>query len=318
MNYTERLANNAVVPTVAIEDVKSAAPTAKALLAGGIDVMEITLRTDAGLASIEEVAKKCPDILVGAGSVINLEQAKASIAAGAKFIVSPGFDEEIVKYCLENDVTVTPGCVTPTEVMAAVKLGVNVINFFPANAHGGLTAMRALAEQFGNITFIPTGGVNAENIGEYTAEPYIHTVSGSWICTKEDIIAENYDKITMLCKEAVMNSLGFEMVHVGINTENEEKATKAAEAFSDMFLFSIRNGSNFIFSGPHIEMMKSTTPGVLGHVAIRTNNIHRAVAFLEKRGYAMDPSKQKEVRGKTVPIYLEAKVEGFGIQLMQK
>ncbi len=208
MKYSERLGSNAVVPVVVIEDVKNAIPTANALLAGGIDVMEITLRTDAGLASIKEVAENCPDILVGAGTVINLEQAKASVAAGAKFIVSPGFDEEVVKYCVENDITVTPGCVTPTEIMAALKLGVNVIKFFPANVYGGLTAMKGLAAPFGNVTFIPTGGVNAKNIGEYAAQPYIHTVGGSWICTKEDISAGNFDKITMLCKEAVANSAG--------------------------------------------------------------------------------------------------------------
>ncbi len=206
MKYTERLGNVAVVPVVVIENVSDAVPAAKALLAGGIDVMEITLRTEAGLESIRKVAKEVPEILVGAGTVVDLEQGKAVAEAGAKFIVSPGFDPELVAWCMENDITVTPGCVTPTEIMAAMKLGVDVIKFFPANVYGGLNAMKNLAAPFVGIKFIPTGGVNADNIGEYHAAPFIHSVGGSWVCTKQDIAEGNFDKISALCKEAVKNS----------------------------------------------------------------------------------------------------------------
>ncbi len=156
-----RLSAAAVVPVVVLDDAKDAVATAKALLAGGVDVMEITFRTAAAADSIKAVAENCRDMLVGAGTVITLEQCKQAVECGAKFIVSPGFDEEVVRWCVENGIAVTPGCVTPSEIMAAMKLGLTVVKFFPAGVYGGLSAMKALSGPFGGIKFIPTGGVNS-------------------------------------------------------------------------------------------------------------------------------------------------------------
>jgi 2-dehydro-3-deoxyphosphogluconate aldolase/(4S)-4-hydroxy-2-oxoglutarate aldolase len=202
MNALERIGSCGVVPVVVLDKVSDALPTAKALLAGDVDVMEITLRTDAGLDSIKEVAEKCPQMCVGAGTVITLEQCQEAVKAGAKFIVSPGFNPEVVRWCMEHDVAVTPGCVTPTEIMAAMELGVEVFKFFPANVYGGLTAMKALAGPFGDIQFVPTGGVSATNLEEYMEAPFIHAVGGTWFCAKPDIIAGEFDKITSLSLEA--------------------------------------------------------------------------------------------------------------------
>ena len=202
MNVMERCINCGVVPVVVIENLKDAVPTAKAMLAGGVDVMEITMRTAAGLDSIRTVSAECPDMLVGAGTVITLDQCKACVEAGAKFIVSPGFDPEVVAWCMENEVPVLPGCVTPTEIMAAMKLGCKTVKFFPANVYGGLNAMKGLAGPFGGLKFLPTGGVSAKNLAEYLAAPFISAVGGSWMCTKADISAGNLDKITELCQEA--------------------------------------------------------------------------------------------------------------------
>ena len=182
--------------------VEDAVATANALLAGGVDVMEITFRTAAAADSIKAVAESCPDMLVGAGTVITLEQCKQAVGCGAKFIVSPGFDEEVVRWCVENGIAVTPGCVTPSEIMAAMKLGLTVVKFFPAGVYGGLSAMKALSGPFGGIKFIPTGGVNSHNIGEFIAAPFIHAVGSSWVCPKADIAAGNFEKITTLCKQA--------------------------------------------------------------------------------------------------------------------
>lgn len=202
MDVMERCAKTGVVPVVVIEDKKNALPTAKAMLAGGIDIMEITMRTAAGLDCIRIVSSECPEMLVGAGTVTSLEQCKACVEAGAKFIVSPGFDPEIVSWCVENNVPTLPGCVTPTEIMAALKLGIRVIKFFPANVYGGIKAMKALSGPFGGVKFLPTGGANGDNLSEYLAEPVIHAVGGSWLCAKADINAGNFDKITELCKKA--------------------------------------------------------------------------------------------------------------------
>ena len=201
MKVLDRLHGCGVVPVVVLDDVKDVVATAKALLAGGVDVMEITFRT-AAADSIKAVAENCPDMLVGAGTVITLDQCKQAVECGAKFIVSPGFDEEVVRWCVERSVPITPGCVTPSEIMAAMKLGLTVVKFFPAGVYGGLSAMKALSGPFGGIKFIPTGGVNSHNIGEFIAAPFIHAVGGSWVCPKADIAAGNFERITELCKQA--------------------------------------------------------------------------------------------------------------------
>lgn len=198
----EKLGASGLVPVVVIENAEDAIPTAKAMLEGGISVMEITFRTAAAAEAIERVSKECPDMLVGAGTVITAVQAELAVSKGAKFIVSPGYDEELVTWCCEHDVPITPGCVTPTEIMAALKHGIKVLKFFPANIYGGLSAIKSLAGPFASVKFIPTGGVNAGNMVEFLVSPHIHAVGGSWVCPKADITAHNFERITALCAEA--------------------------------------------------------------------------------------------------------------------
>ena len=191
-----------VIPVVVLDDTAQALPTANALLAGGVSVMEITFRTAAAADSIKAVSENCPEMLVGAGTVVTLEQCKQALECGAQFIVSPGLDPEVVSWCVERNVPITPGCVTPTEIMAAMKLGLNVVKFFPAGVYGGLKAMKALAAPFGGVKFIPTGGVDAKNLKEYLEAPFVHAVGGSWLCPKKEIAAGNFDAVTALCREA--------------------------------------------------------------------------------------------------------------------
>jgi len=202
MTVLERLANSIVVPVVVLDKVEDAIPTAKAMAAGGVDTMEITFRTACAPEAIKAVADNCPDVLVGAGTIVNLEQCKLAVEMGAKFIVSPGFSEEVVSWCVENNIPVAPGCVTPTEIMGALKYGLKMVKFFPANVYGGLNAMKNLSAPFVGLKFLPTGGVNSANIKEYIDAPFIHAVGGSWVCPKAEIAAGNWDKITSLCAEA--------------------------------------------------------------------------------------------------------------------
>ena len=202
MTVMERLANSIVVPVVVLDKVEDAVPTAKAMAAGGVDTMEITFRTACAPDAIRAVAENCPDVLVGAGTIINVEQAKLAVEMGAKFIVSPGFDHEIVGYCVANGIPVAPGCVTPTEIMGALKHGLKMVKFFPANVYGGLNALKNLAGPFQGLKFLPTGGVNNGNIKEFIDTPFIHAVGGSWVCPKADVLAGNWEKITQLCIDA--------------------------------------------------------------------------------------------------------------------
>lgn len=201
MDIMKQMEQLGVVPVVVLDEVKHAVPLAKAMQAGGIPCAEVTLRTAAGLGSIEAI-RQLGDVLVGAGTVVTLDQCKDALAAGAQFIVAPGLNVKVVEHCLANGVAVLPGCVTPTEIMQAMELGLDTVKFFPANVYGGLSAMKALAAPFGGIKFIPTGGVNGENLGEYLAAPYVRAVGGSWLCNKADVNAGNFDKITQLCRQA--------------------------------------------------------------------------------------------------------------------
>ena len=197
----DRFKKTQVVPVVVIDDVVMAVPAAQALLRGGVDIMEITMRTAAGEDALHAVASECPEMLVGAGTVIALEQCKRCVAAGAKFIVSPGFDSEIVNYCKENGIFVLPGCVTPTEIMAGIKMGLSVFKFFPANVYGGIKGIKALAAPFGGIKFVPTGGISEENMTTFLSEDCVLAVGGSWLCSREDILAKRFDKIESLARK---------------------------------------------------------------------------------------------------------------------
>ena len=202
MEVMERLRRAGVVPVVVLENAADAVPTANAMLAGGVDVMEITFRTDAAAEAIRAVSEGCPEMLVGAGTVVTLDQCRQAVEAGAKFIVAPGFDEEVVSWCVEKGIPILPGCVTPSEIMAAMKHGLKILKFFPAGVYGGLSAMKALSGPFKGIKFVPTGGVGPQNAGEYGAAPFIHAVGGSWVCTQSDIASHNFERITQLCREA--------------------------------------------------------------------------------------------------------------------
>lgn len=200
MDVVERIGKTGLVPVVVFNDINDVVPATKAILAGGVDIMEITLRTDVGIDAIKLVSEQFPDVLVGAGTVLSLDKCKEAVSAGAKFIVSPGYDPDIVEWCVKNGVAITPGCVTPTEITAAIKMGLNVVKFFPQNIYGGVKAMKALTGPFKGIKFIPTGGVNNANLAEYISQPFILAVGGGWLCKIE---SGKYENITATCKEAV-------------------------------------------------------------------------------------------------------------------
>lgn len=191
-----------VVPVVVLDDAKDAEALGKALCDGGLPVAEVTFRTDAAEESIRIMASKFPDMLVGAGTVLTVEQAKRAVAAGAKFIVSPGFNAKVVKYCVDNDIPVTPGIQTPTEVEMALEFGLKVVKFFPAEAAGGLKMIKALAGPYVNTYFMPTGGINMDNAPDYLKYEKIWAVGGSWIAKKDEIAAGKFEDIKVKAEEA--------------------------------------------------------------------------------------------------------------------
>ena len=203
MSLYKIIENCGVIPVVVLEDADNAVPLAKALLAGGINICEITFRTAAAEEAIRQIALNVPDMIVSAGTVITKEQVKAATDAGAKFIVSPGSDLEVIRYAKELGVYMLPGAVTPTEVMQLIKEDIKVIKFFPAENYGGLKTIQALSGPFPNIKFVPTGGVSLSNLTAYLEFDKIAAVGGSWLCTKDLITSGKWDEITKLSKEAM-------------------------------------------------------------------------------------------------------------------
>ncbi len=203
MDMNERIAACGVVPVVVLEDAKDAKPLAEALVEGGLPVAEVTFRTAAAEESIRIMAEAYPDMLVGAGTVLSVEQAQRAVNAGAKFIVSPGFDEEVVDWCLANNVPVYPGIITPSEATKAVKRGLKIVKFFPAEQFGGVATIKALAAPFTTLKFMPTGGINAKNIRDYLSNNKIIACGGSWMVKGDLVKAGDFAKIKELVKEAV-------------------------------------------------------------------------------------------------------------------
>lgn len=202
-DFNALVKNLGVLPVAVLEDEGQALPLADALSEGGLPAIEITFRTDAAADAIREVARNRKSVLVGAGTVLSCGQVEAAVDAGARFVVSPGFDLKVVKRCIELNVPVVPGAVTPTEIIGARNLGIELTKFFPAGQFGGVEAISALAAPFAGHLFMPTGGVNAQNLVGYLSNPHVSCCGGTWLARKDLLLHENYAEILHLCKEAV-------------------------------------------------------------------------------------------------------------------
>jgi len=314
-----KLSEIGIVPVIAINDASKSVPLAKALMAGGIPCAEITFRTAQGEESIRRIANEAPEILLGAGTVTTIEQVDRAIAAGAKFIVSPGFNPKVAAYCSGKNIPFTPGCSGPSDIEQALEMGFDVVKFFPAEQAGGLDFIKAVAAPYTTVKFLPTGGINASNITKYLSFEKIIACGGSWMVTADLIDSGNFDEITRLCKEAVRTIIGFELAHIGINSENDTEAINIAELFSAAFGFEIKNGNSSVFAGSAVEVMKQPYLGKNGHIAIRTNSIVRARAYLKSKGFGIDEATAKnDEKGKPVAVYLEKEFGGFAVHLLQK
>lgn len=316
----KKLSAIGIVPVIKIDDVEKAVPLAKALVAGGIPCAEVTFRTEQAEEAIRRMAKEVPEMLVGAGTILTTEQADRAIAAGSKFLVSPGLNPKVVKHCIDKGYLITPGTSNPSDVEVAIELGLDVVKFFPAEAAGGLNMIKSMAAPYTKMKFMPTGGINAGNLNNYLAFDKIICCGGSWMVKDDLIKAGEFDKITELCKEAVATMLGFEVAHVGINTENEQEALKVANLFAQLFNFPIKNGNSAVFASSGVEVRKQTFLGKNGHIAIKTNYMNRAMAYIEAMGghFNMDEGVAKDDKGNIKAIYLKEDFAGFAVHLVQK
>ena len=217
----EEMYSSAVIPVVAIDNSDDAKELGEAFLAAGIKVIEITFRTAAGEDAIRKLSESGLDVCTGAGTVLSVEMAEKAVKAGARFLVSPGFDEEVVGWAVEHEIPIFPGVTSPSEVARAQKFGLDVVKFFPAEAAGGVKMLKALKGPYADMKFIPTGGISAQNIGSYMELSNVVACGGSWICPSKLIREHQFEEITRLSKEAVRNIHDISLLHLGINEQNK-------------------------------------------------------------------------------------------------
>lgn len=307
-----------IVPVVKIDSIDQAIPLARALCKGGLPVAEITFRTACAAEAIKLITDEFPNMLVGAGTVLTPEQADAAVAAGAKFIVSPGLNPRVVKHCIDIGVPITPGCANPSDIEAALELGLDVVKFFPAEAAGGLPMIKAMSAPYGGLKFMPTGGLNEKNILDYLKFNKILACGGSYMVSSDLVNAGEWDKITELTRNAVMQMLGFELKHIGINCKDKDSATGALALIETMFGFATKMGTDGAFAGSEIEFKFGGGLGTHGHIAIGTNFLDRAVFYFENMGIKFDGDTQKIYDKGGKAIYFKDEIAGFAFHLIQK
>jgi 2-dehydro-3-deoxyphosphogluconate aldolase/(4S)-4-hydroxy-2-oxoglutarate aldolase len=287
----EELGKIGIIPVIKIDDADKAVPLARALAAGGIPCIELTFRTAQGEEAIRRISKEVPETLTGAGTVLTIDQVDRAINAGAKFIVSPGLNPKVVAYCIKKGIPVTPGCANPSDIEQALEFGLEAVKFFPAEQAGGLDYIKAISAPYPNLKFMPTGGINAQNIAKYIAFDKVLACGGSWMAGADFINAGEFDKITALSREAILSMLGFSAARIDGNT---------------------------VFSGNNIEIVKTSGPGSHVHITIKTNSLLRATAYLERGGIVFDyENAKRDQKGNITAVYLKEEIQGFALRLLQ-
>lgn len=295
----ETLKKTGIIPVVAIEDAQDAVPLAEALIKGGIACAEITFRTGAATEAMKKITERFPQMLVGAGTVLNQEQVKAAVDSGAAFIVSPGFNPKVADYCIQCDIPIIPGVCCPSEVEAAMERGLKTVKFFPAEASGGIDYLKALWGPYRDMNFIPTGGINADNLNDYLRHEKIVACGGSWMVKPQMIKNHEFEKIESLTKEAVDRMLGLRITSIDFSVGKREGVGELDSPLRGI----IRKST--------VDIDMAGQQG--GTVYIETNSLERTVYYIEKSGIKV---QEKDSALKTVTLCGE--VEGFVVKIVEK
>ncbi len=307
-----------IVPVIALDSVEDAAPLARALCKGGLPVAEVTYRTAAAHDAMIEMRKACPDMIIGAGTVLNREQVDSAIDAGAEFIVSPGTNPDTIAYCQERGIPILPGTANAADLEVAMQFGLEVVKFFPAEPLGGLKMIKALSAPYNKLKFMPTGGVKESNVNDYLNDPVILACGGTWMIDKEAIKNKDFDKIEALTRGAVNAMLGIRIKHIGVNEENGN-GLELAKQFAAFFGGNVRETSKGWFGSELVEVMsEAKKKGTHGHIGLGVNNVDRAKRYFEAQGYAFDEdSASYDAKGNLKFIYFADEIGGFGIHLVK-
>jgi len=314
----EGIKGTGILPVINISDVNKALPLAGALRNGGLNHIEITLRSEHSLSAIALIKDVYPDMIVGAGTILNTSQVDDVLAAGADFAVSPGFNEKINEYCSAHSLPHIPGCTTASEIEHCLNKGISLLKFFPSEPNGGVSAIELLRGPYPDARFIPTGGIDITNLEKYMACENVIAAGGSFMARNDMVSSERWNEITALCKKCVDIALGFKLAHVGINGSSEEESYRYASRFADIFGLPVRGGSKSVFAGNIIECTKMKFPGSAGHIAISTYSIERARYHMKLIGVPItDHFMHYDERGNVDSFYLSEEIAGFAIHIMK-
>ena len=319
MDAMRIITEHGVIPVLGLKDPDTAPALAAALRRGGLPLLEITMRAPRAMDCLRAIKADCPEMLVGAGTILSVPQAEEAAAAGADFIVSPGCSRAVVQRCQELGVPIVPGCVTPTEIEAGLAMGLNVFKFFPSEALGGMENIRQLCGPYGNIRFIPTAGISFSNMEKYLASDRIAAVGGSFMAPSAMVDACDWDGISALCREAVARSMGFSLAHIGINGADREQGLATAQWFADRFGFPVKEGGKSNFAGTVVEACNGKFPGQAGHIAIGTWSPLRAEAYLRAHGVPLrEEFRNVTPQGELKAVYLEEEIAGFAVHIVKR
>jgi 2-dehydro-3-deoxyphosphogluconate aldolase/(4S)-4-hydroxy-2-oxoglutarate aldolase len=314
----ERISAIGIMPVITkIDSPEDLDALAKALTAGGIPAMEITFRMEGADTYIHQARKNHPNVLVGAGTVITMVQAKKAIAAGAQFIVAPGLNAEIVRYCQAQKIDIIPGIATPSELEAAIGLGLSTVKFFPAEQNGGIDAIKAICGPYSGVGFMPTGGLNLTNLADYFAFDRIVACGGTYMLGAH-MAKKEWAQVTELCNKSVQTMLNIKLAHVGINEASEEAARGVAANLAGLLRLDVtKDGNNSVFVDKYVEVMKSPYLGKNGHIGFTTSSVERAVRYYKALGVAFNEESAKYSQsGKLNAIYFKEELGGFAIHLV--
>lgn len=320
MDIEKQIENYGIVPLIVLEDVADAKPLGQALVDGGIPLAEVTFRTDAAAEIIKVMSSEVDGLIVGAGTVHNVEQAKLAVDNGATFIVTPGMNPSIVEWCLDNNIACVPGCVNPADIEYALSKGLKTLKFFPAEAYGGVKTLKALAGPYSAIKFMPTGGVSEKNMNEYLSLSNVCAIGGSFTTPADMVKNKDWAGITRKCKELTTATLNFQIEHVGINSENEQEAKNTVETLASLFNLPIIDHEACHFAGSMFEVMKNPFKGTNGHICITTSSVTRAMHYFSNKGieFDIDSSTKYDKNGNIIVVYFKQEIGGFAFHLKQK
>jgi 2-dehydro-3-deoxyphosphogluconate aldolase/(4S)-4-hydroxy-2-oxoglutarate aldolase len=314
----EKIRDCGILPVIAVNEADQAVPLAEACVSSGLNALEITFRTACAAEALKQIKNAFPELLLGAGTVLTCAQADQAMEIGVDFIVTPGFNPELVKYVTGKDFPIVPGVSTPSEIEQAMALGLDTLKFFPAEQSGGVGAIKAFGGPYKKLSFIPTGGMTFDNFTDYTSLDNVVAIGGSFMINKKHIADKDVEAMKEDIRTVIDRLLGLKLAHIGINCENEDDAAGIAGLLKQYLNKEYKIGNSSIFSGnKEFELMKKPGRGRNGHIAIGVSDIGRGMNYLKKRGVDFDDDSLVIKDNKKTAIYFRDEIGGFAFHLMK-